>query len=382
MEFTTLTLKGVTKTGKRYTITDSTRQGLVLRVSATGKGSYYYRYKAQGQRIEEPLYGHWEQVLESYEYHSNKVKRPAMTESIRPDQLFINSSNLPMICRKYLDEYATRLAGSTQKNYEYFLQRLLDHTDKSSFYHGRCTIFEAQHDVRLLLKRIRDVDNKPILCNRMKSCFSSMFKWATEEELVTQNPIHSMPTAPEKPQTRRLSDTNIRAFETVLKEGIFEDTTKDALRLILLTGMRSGEVLNITPSMIEGDALLLPGRITKNNQELMIPLSDKALALLTANCKGKGAEYRIFQLSAWGLRQVCVRACKRAATPKCTPHDLRRTFATMCGFLGHDTPLIGKLLNHASVGVTSRHYALYESAKEKRQAVTDVARHLATLGLI
>ena len=381
MKFDAETLKGVTKTGKRYMLTDSTRQGLVLRVSAAGKGSFHYRYKQKGQRIELPLHGSFEQVLETYLYHSDKVKRPYLAEPIRPDQLFIDCG-LPLLCRRFLDEYATKLAGTTYKHYEYFLQRLLDACQGTPTYHGRGSIFEVQQEVRKLLKKVRDAEKKPILCNRMKSCYSSMFKWATEEELVTQNPIHSMPSGVEKPRTRRLSDEELLAFEIVLKRGEFKSTTKDALRLILLTGLRSGEVLRLTPSMVTTDGLLLPGSLTKNNQEHLVPLSQTASQLLQANCAGKGSDYRIFPTSAWGLRQVCIRACKRAKTTKCTPHDLRRTFATMCGSLGYDADLIGKLLNHTAVGVTRRHYALYQYYEERVKAVDAVAGRLASLGLV
>ena len=53
-----------------------------------------------------------------------------------------------------------------------------------------------------------------------------------------------------------------------------------------------------------------------------------------------------------------------------TPHDLRRTMATHMGDLGIDRLVIGKLLNHAEVGITGQVYDLSTHAEPKRQAMT------------
>jgi integrase len=381
MQFNENTLKGVTKIGKRYMLTDSTRTGLVLRVSVMGKGTYHYRMRAGAMRTEVALYGSWPEVLESYAYQIDKASRPDAQLSITPDQLYINT-DLLTICRRYLAEYVRpKLARMTYDHYEAFLDRLLTHMKSKPAFHGRGTVFETQHEIRLLLKHIRDVEKKPVLCNRMKSSYSSMFKWALEETLVTQNPIHSMPSGQETAKTCRLSDRELTSWLRALKSGQFKEVTKDALQLVLLTGMRSGEVRHITPNMLDLDKseLLLPKELTKNRREHLIPLSAKARVILKRNLPGKHPNGAIFPISPWGLRQVCIRACKRAEVTKCSPHDLRRTFATMCGSLGFDTYLIGKLLNHAAVGVTERHYALYEYQREKREAMDAMGSHFTKL---
>jgi integrase len=52
-----------------------------------------------------------------------------------------------------------------------------------------------------------------------------------------------------------------------------------------------------------------------------------------------------------------------------TPHDLRRTFATRLSQLGVPKEDRDACLNHTPQDVGSRHYDLYERAKEKRAAV-------------
>jgi integrase len=382
MEFNEYTLKRVTRTGKRYMLTDTTRKGLVLRVSVAGKGSYHYRVRSAAERFEVALHGLWAEILESYAYQMDKSSRPDPALSITPDQLYINTDMLTL-CSRYLEEYVRpKLARMTYSHYESFLDKLLSHMKGKPAFHGRGTVFETQLEIRLLLKHVRDVEKKPVLCNRMKSCFSSMFKWALDEMLVTQNPIHSMPSGKETARTSRLADRELTLYLHALQNGLFQSGTKDALQLVLLTGMRSGEVRHITPDMLDLDKreLLLPPTLTKNKREHLIPLSEAAVTIIKRNLEGKHPKGSIFPISPWGLRQVCIRACTRAGVTKCSPHDLRRTFATNCGSLGFDSYLIGKLLNHSAVGVTERHYALYEYQREKREAIDAIGVHFTKLG--
>jgi integrase len=52
-----------------------------------------------------------------------------------------------------------------------------------------------------------------------------------------------------------------------------------------------------------------------------------------------------------------------------SPHDLRRTFATRLSSLGISKEDRDALLNHIRADVGSKHYDLYERAKEKRAAL-------------
>jgi integrase len=58
----------------------------------------------------------------------------------------------------------------------------------------------------------------------------------------------------------------------------------------------------------------------------------------------------------------------RAEPP--SPHDLRRTFATRLSGLGVSKEDRDALLNHIRSDVGSKHYDLYERAKEKRAALS------------
>ena len=62
-----------------------------------------------------------------------------------------------------------------------------------------------------------------------------------------------------------------------------------------------------------------------------------------------------------------------------SPHDLRRTFATRLSGLGVSKEDRDALLNHIRSDVGSKHYDLYERAKEKRAALSKWEEALAAL---
>ena len=62
-----------------------------------------------------------------------------------------------------------------------------------------------------------------------------------------------------------------------------------------------------------------------------------------------------------------------------SPHDLRRTFATRLSSLGVSKEDRDALLNHIRADVGSKHYDLYERAKEKRVALNQWAKVLEAM---
>jgi integrase len=60
-------------------------------------------------------------------------------------------------------------------------------------------------------------------------------------------------------------------------------------------------------------------------------------------------------------------------------HDLRRTAATLMTERGVDRLVVSKVLNHAELGVTGKHYDLFDRLPEKRQALDLWGARLAAI---
>src|SRR5262249_35886864 len=203
---------------------------------------------------------------------------------------------------------------------------------------------------------------------------------------------------------RILSDDELRLFWRNIVLPPVSRRVGLALRLALLTGVRAGEVAGIARAEIEhlGDAnrtaWTVPANRAKNGRAHYVPLSPMAQATLHSAFELIGDDEKFLFPSRWNAKEpitahalaVAMRrfsdqlkdksaAAKTWRADPPTPHDLRRTFATQLSGLGVSKEDRDALLNHIRSDVGSKHYDLYERAKEKRIALSLWADALAKI---
>ena len=89
----------------------------------------------------------------------------------------------------------------------------------------------------------------PISANRLRALLHKMFTFAVDRDIIGSNPCAGVkPLSPEKPKERALSEEEIKTlWENLDKtELIMSPEIKRALKLILVTGQRPGEVAGCT----------------------------------------------------------------------------------------------------------------------------------------
>ena len=152
-----------------------------------------------------------------------------------------------------------------------------------------------------------------------------------------------------------------------------------ALRLILLTACRRGEVTAAKWQDINLTAGTWTLPETKNGTQHVIPLSRQASALLRAVQPAQpDPEGLVFatsagrSLTAWDAATDTLQAA--SGTEGWTRHDLRRTAATMMGELGVTPDTIEAALNHVSIH--SALAATYNKSRYRPQ-VADALQRLA-----
>jgi integrase len=117
---------------------------------------------------------------------------------------------------------------------------------------------------------------------------------------------------------------------------------REAIRWALLTGLRRGEILTITPSNFKGSAVYLPDSKSGRPRSVPLPpeLDPKAFPFgIHPTRLSKG-----FQL-----------ARAKAGLPHIRFHDLRRSYATWLLQGGADLGGVRDLLGHANISMTSRY---------------------------
>ena len=222
----------------------------------------------------------------------------------------------------------------------------------------------------------------PVQANRTRALLSRVFSWAMKRDLVEHNPCVGVekPTE-EDPRQRNLSESEIRALWQEIRAE--EPVIANALRLLLLTAQRSAEVKTMAWSQIKGNRWEIPGAITKNGKEHAVPLSRQALAVMNC-CREEGSLLVLPSprnggeaLSAGALSHAARRIVKRLGF-QFTPHDLRRTAATLMGFLRVDDFIIGRVLNHTDRSVTGI-YNLHSYWNEKLEALEKLGDHIESI---
>ena len=135
-----------------------------------------------------------------------------------------------------------------------------------------------------------------------------------------------------------------------------------ALALLITPFRIEEELLGLTwePSDTNGyidlkrKVIVLPASVTKNGEYFEMP-ADEILSIIDTDKK----EGRLFETSAWTVRQVFTELCQRVNSARITPHDVRNCFASFgmndCGL---PKPIVDVILQHAvdSRDVTGTNY--------------------------
>jgi integrase len=225
-------------------------------------------------------------------------------------------------------------------------------------------------------------NDTPMLANRVHSVTRKMFSWAVDHEIIAVSPLVGVKApAEEKSRDRILTDQELRAVWLAADQlGVYGSLVK----LLVLTGLRRGEVAGLTWSEIDLDKRLisLPRERVKNNRAHEVPLSPQAVALIEALPRNS-ERYALCLRSGImnGFGKLKVRLDKLCGVENFVLHDLRRTTASGMARLGVSLPVIEKVLNHTSgsfagiVGVYQRH----DFADEKRRALNMWSDHITSI---
>jgi integrase len=214
-------------------------------------------------------------------------------------------------------------------------------------------------DVRAAVGRIE----RPILANQVLAAASAIFTWGVNQEVVPFNPCRGVEANPTTSRARVLSDGEIKTLWPRLDP---------ALKLILFTGQRPGEVHAMRREDVRDGWWCLPGAPSagwpgvKNKRDHRVPLSEPALALVDDHIAGR---------SRRRSRALLLRLCADHGLEPVRPHDLRRTFATIVAKLKFGRQAVSRLLNHSDDSVTSV-YDRYSYSDEDKRIVDAIARHV------
>jgi integrase len=230
------------------------------------------------------------------------------------------------------------------------------------------------------------------------SLMRQMFRFAQDRDIIEFDPTSSIRKAKiggkDMVRDRVLSDAEIKALKSQLPEARLLKTTECALWIMLSTCCRIGEICKAEwPHLdIQAGTWKIPSDNSKNGKPHTIYLSEFAIRQFQVLIALKISERWIFP-NTNNTNHVCEKSmtkqigdrqlpedrkpmsgrskfCKALKLPegKWTPHDLRRTGATIMGNLGVRPDVIEKCLNHIEQNKMKKTYQHQSLILEQQQA--------------
>jgi integrase len=375
---------------------DGRQRGLFFVVQPSGRASWALRYRFDGRPCKLTLGSFPDLDLKAAREAAGGAlaeiarggdpalaKRQAKAASHRPAERELVEN----IVERFVERHAKRhTRPKTARETERLLKK-----EVVGKWRGRALADITKADVHELLDAIAD-RGAPVVANRTLSAFRKLCAWAEERAIILLSPCNRVKKpSPERSRDRVLSDAELKAFLHSCDAAgpLFGPLFK----LLALTGQRRGEVAGMSWREIDLETRrwTIPASRTKNGIEHTVPLSQQALAILTALPRINSKDSLVFTTTGqsppvnFALPQDRVAAAMRAdignEVPPWVLHDLRRSAATGMARLGIDLPIIEKVLNHTSgsfAGIVKT-YQRHSFADEKRAALDAWGRHVERL---
>jgi integrase len=366
---------------------DGEVKGFALRVTARGAKSFVLDYRVDGRqrRITLGNYPDWTVQAARAAAKTMKWDVDLGQDPMGERHALRDAPTVQDLWERYQSEKLPTKAARTQ-------------TDERSMWHkiilprlGKHRIADVTYnDIDELHRDVTRIRKTPVRANRMVEVLRGAFNFAIRWHWRQDNPARGVQRNPEEKRERYLSKSELMALARALNEHP-EVTSANAIKLLLLTGARRGEVLGARWDMfdLEEGIWVKPSAHTKQRRTHRVPLSSPALELLKSmhfDAKNPfvfcGAEGKPLV----DIKRTWVSVCKTAGfvdltekrtrsgkpvfdeagtpilieQPNLRIHDLRHAFASVLVSAGASLPLIGQLLGHTQAQTTLRYAHLFD----------------------
>ncbi len=336
---------------------DEDLKGFALRVSRTGVKTYVVQYRAGRGRTAPKrtmtLGKHGALTPDQARQDAKKVLAD-VTRGLDPaaaraaDKI---ADTLADLIAAYLEDITKTKKKKTVSQYDDLLTRVLK------------PVLGKRKAAKVLPAEVakihRDLSDKPFLANRTIAVLSAMYGWAAKRQIVPPgtNPAKSIERYREDGRQRFLSDGELdRLGKALVDTSRFGPYPAAAIRLLILTGARLGEILNLRWDQVDlaRGLLLLPD--SKTGQKAVV-LNAPAMQVLAELPRGGafvilGADPekpRADLNKSWKFIR------KAALLDGLRIHDLRHSHASVGAGLGLSLPVIGAILGHTQAATTQRY---------------------------
>ncbi len=361
------TVDAITPAPKDTYVWDTTIKGFALKVTPPGTKTYLFEYKDRSRKTRRVTIGHHGVI--TAEQARDKAKTLAAEVELGGDPAADKSSHraaprVSELADRWISEHVkARRKQKTSHDYRGWLDRhILPRI-------GTMKVPEVKtQDVEKVVCALSD---RPTTANRVLAVISSMFTFAIRQHMVRDNPARGIEKNKENKRKRHLSAEELQRLGAVLKVAETRGDNQsgiDAVRFLLFTGMRRGEVETFRWGFVDWDESRANLPDSKSGEKTL-PLGQPAIDLLLAireRQQGtdafdeKGFVFIGKEGHLVGLPKMWRKWRTEAGLEDVRIHDLRHSFASVGASSGTPLFVIGGILGHKSTATTDRYAHLQD----------------------
>jgi integrase len=369
---------------ERTEYSDVGLRGFGVRVAASGRKTFTVRYLLHAKRFRRDLgvYG----VTIAYAAARAEAER-IISEARNDRDPFISSALLKKadvstfagLCGKYLEDPAPGRKGRVLSEVTRTGMTRIIKKELLPAWGPRDPNAIQPEEIEAWVRGVARGEGRakaaPYLANRSFDYMAMVYSWAIRRRLMRYTPFVGLEKPfDEQKRTKTFGNDELRRLFEAL-----EKAPKQIAGLWLMlfyTGNRLRETLKMEWSWInrEKKYVVLPGAVTKNKREHLVPLVPQALNLLDTLKSLSNGSPHVFPGPTgdpmnW-VQKACARIMKSAAIEDGRHHDTRRVLQTNMAEMGVPPHVADMILNHAINAPKSRqHYDTHHYIPEKRAAL-------------
>ncbi len=345
--------------------------GFGVRITAQSAVSFILTYYIAGRQRRYTIgrFPEWSATAARAEAIETRQKIRANIDPLEEREQQRGAPTVNDLAQDYMERaHATKRPSSIRNDLQMLANHILPRL-------GRLRVSAVgRRDVELLHGSLKKT---PYRANRVLALLSTMFSFAIDRAMRTDNPVYGVKRYHEESREYWLSIEQLRELEKALAE-YSDQVAANAIRLLIVTGAREGEALKADWSQFDlrRGIWTKPSHHTKQQKIERVPLNAAAMHILTElKTSSNGSNYLfpghngcrvtirrpwVQVLKAAGLTQVVKKIGKRGTAlaihrPLVRIHDLRHTFASHLVSSGESLHKVGKLLGHTSPQTTNRY---------------------------
>jgi integrase len=386
--------------GTEFFVWDDQLPGFGLRVFASGRKSYLVQYRINGRCRRVTLGKHGVLTPEEARLKA-RILLGGIAEGDDPAEKKLvarNDPTLSELCDLYLKDGPVMKPDKKQSSWQTdrsninrHIKPLLGNRKLASLTKADVQRFQA--DVTLGKSAAMEKTGKkrgkavvrggPGTAVRATTVLCAALSFAVERGLRDTNPGRGVKLNKLQSRSRFLSTAELTALGDVLAEE--EQKTEHvwtvaAIRLLILTGCRKGEILSLKWSYVDLERGMLRLPDSKTGAKV-VPVGQPVIDLLTALPRLAGSEYVLPSVTSdgplVGLQKAWERIRAKAGLMDVRLHDLRHSFASVAVGAGNSLYIVGRILGHKDSRTTEIYAHLADDPV--RATANETATHIASL---